>query len=241
MNKVRLFLMLGALVALFSFSPALRADLFDDAERAATKYLDDAKKIKELLPDEVRKLVKAICEADDEERKSISSDITSRVKDSANYEYDKLKRQQEESNNLLEKVLADEKFKDKHSKAREFKDKVKAAGETAEKLTSSVRGANHPVVSYMLEAGERAHKEYQGNSSNCTVYEWELPGGLKVDCIKASSCELIEIKPNNSRAKSKGRDQLSKYARLLNEDPKEQQRLIDKYPDFKSCFENGEN
>jgi hypothetical protein len=101
-------------------------------------------------------------------------------------------------------------------------------------MTEKLMGSNNPVVSFMLEAGQEAHHAYQHNSSNCTVYEWPVAGG-KADCIKASSCEVIELKPNNSRSIYKGREQAERYTTALNSGGKEFEELVSKDSKFKGC------
>jgi hypothetical protein len=47
------------------------------------------------------------------------------------------------------------------------------------------------------------------------VAEAELPSGKKPDCIK--SCTVIEFKPNNSGAVTKGKEQVLEYKKELEE------------------------
>lgn len=239
MKTAKMLLVLGMLVTSIMLAQVSVADTFSDAERLVNDTMNDCRDIKRLNSEEVERLVKAICDADEDERQAVGRDASGRVKDTVKREYDKLERQKNDAIALLDKVLADSQYKDKHSKAKDYKDKLLDTWKSTEKLTQAVRAANHPVVNYMLEAGNRAHKEYQSSSSNCTVSEWELPGSLRVDCLKATSCEIIEIKPNNSRAENKGWRQVKEYAKIIDGTPKEQEKLAGKSAAFKDCFEGG--
>jgi len=231
-----LALCLTVLYPLSSYTSA-RPDDFDEAERLYERFMHDFYDLKKLEKDELERLVTAICEADEEERQSVGKEASSRVKDKVNYEYDKLKSLENEALSKLKSVIDDEKYKDKKSKTEDYKSKVEDTWNSIERMTSSVRAANHPVVSYMLEKGQEAHKDYQSSSSRCTVAEWTI-GSDRIDCLYASgsSCDVIELKPNNSRAISKGRDQLRRYVEALNK-PDELERLKKENSRFSECKE----
>jgi len=233
MTRRKGFTILGLLVCVGLAKLAL-ADIFDDAERSTSTFVNNFSELKRLSRSELELLVRAICDAEEEDRRSVSRDAAYTLKSKVSSEYDKLQRQKDEALTNIAKVLSDEKFRDKHSRTKEYEGKVKETWSSIERMTSSVRGANHPVVAYMLETGQEEHRRYQSNSSNCTVAEHTLPSG-RADCIYASSCEVIELKPNNYRARSKGREQAERYARSLNEDPREREKLIEKSSNFRSC------
>lgn len=228
------------IVTLFVFVPLSAfslPDIYDDAERLATLVFDGYANLKKLDKDELKRLVEAICQADEEDRRAVSKDASDRVKDHVNYEYEKLERLKDEANVSLDKVLADNNFKDKHSKARDYKEKVRDTWDSIQRMTKSLRGANHPVVSYMLEKGQEVHRDYQTNSRNCHAYEWSTRSG-RADCLYAPSgevCQVVELKPDNSRAVSKGRGQARGYADDLNNDPKELEKLKNEKGAFKDC------
>jgi hypothetical protein len=211
----------------------VRPDDFDEAERLYERFMHDFYDLKKLDKDELSRLVGAICDADEEERQSVAKDASDRVKDKVNNEYEKLKTLESEALAKLGKVIEDDNYKEKRSKAEDYKRKVEEIWNSVERMTVSLRGSNNPVVSYMLEQGKDAHKEYQSSSSRCTVVEWTI-GNLRADCIYASSCEVIELKPNNSRAISKGRDQARSYADALNQ-PDELKRLQQENSSFSQC------
>jgi hypothetical protein len=131
-------------------------------------------------------------------------------------------------------VISDDNLKDRHSDAKTSKDEIQRRWETIDKMTRSIRGKNHPVVRYMIEEGNRAHRDRQTSSSYCDVYEHSLGGG-RADCIRTSGCAVVELKPDNSRAIDKGRSQAEGYARTLNNSADERKKLVDKDSDFGKC------
>ncbi len=231
---------LGLVITLLFVAPIVvfsLPDNYDDAERLVTRLVDGYANLKKLDKDELKRLVEAICQADEEDRRAVGREASERVKDHVNSEYDKLARLRDEANASLDKVLADQNFKDKHSKAQEYKERVKDTWQSIDKMTTSLRGANHPVVSYMLETGQKVHQDYQTNSSNCQAYEWTTSAG-RADCLYAPSgevCQVIELKPDNSRAIAKGRGQARDYADALNNDPKQLEKLKNEKSAFRDC------
>lgn len=212
------------------------ADNFDDAENKANRFYDKYNEVRNLDVSELKALVKALCEAEEEERQSVARDAASRVKDNVDREYRNLEDRRKEALEALDAVLRDETFKDKWSRAEDHKKRIEQYWETIKKMTEGVRGSNNPVTAFMLAEGQKAHLAYQENSSNCTVHEWSLPSG-KADCINASSCEVIELKPNNSRSIYRGRDQGGRYRDTLNQDSAKLEELAQKDSRFRECKE----
>ena len=66
------------------------AGAFSDAERAADKFDDEVDDLKKMSVDETKKIVEAICEAEEAERKSVGKDISARVKSKIKGEYEDL-------------------------------------------------------------------------------------------------------------------------------------------------------
>jgi SMC interacting uncharacterized protein involved in chromosome segregation len=190
--------------------------------------------IRKLDVSEMKRLVEAICGAEEADRESVARDAASRVKDEMNSEFEKLRDKKTDALKKLEQVIGDEQFKDKRDRARGLQSKLNDVWPKIERLTESVRGGSNPAVAELMRIGQEAHREYQSNSSNCTVSEWSLGGG-RADCIKASSCEVIEVKPNNSKAIYAGRSQARAYADVLNQSSDEIVKLGDKNSDFKNC------
>ena len=97
-----------------------------------------------------------------------------------------------------------------------------------EKGTS--RGANNPVVAYMLRTGQELHSSRQ---NGCAVKEFDTGYG-RADCIR-TGCEIIEFKPDNARAKSSGETQLRKYRKGLMEKPDVRHKLNSENSGFSVC------
>jgi hypothetical protein len=202
----------------------------DKAERFKSEYED----LRRLTPQETRRVVTAICEADEDERRSVASDVHSRVGGMIDDKYDDLKDLKEEATRKLEDVISDESLKDNHSDAKSYKDEISRRWETIERMTRSIRGKNHPVVRYLIEEGNRQHRDRQTSSSYCDVYEYSLGSG-RADCIRASDCTVVELKPDNSRSISRGRDQAQGYANVLNNSADARKALAEKDSDFTKC------
>ena len=164
----------------------------------------------------------------------MAKDAASRVASTIDHKYESLEDVKEEAIKKLEDVMSDDSLKDKQSDARSLKDDVQKWWDTIDRMTRSIRGKNHPVVRYLIEEGNRAHRDRQGSSSYCTVSEFSMDSG-RADCIYASSCMVIELKPDNSRAIDKGKSQARRYAEELNSKPDTRKKLIEKSSDFKKC------
>lgn len=213
----------------------VRLDEWDKAEQLSKNFLYDVAKLRELNVSELRRLVTSLCDAEEADRESVARDAADRVRTEVSNNIDRLQRLRDEAREALKVVLAADKFRDRWDQARTYRQDVEAKWETADRMTSGARGSNNPVTSFILKAGKEAHDAYQRNSSYCTVYEWSINNG-RADCINASRCEVIELKPNNSRAVSKGESQARDYVDALNNDPALRARLVkDGSSNFKDC------
>ncbi len=176
----------------------------------------------------------AVCEAEEEDRQSVARDASQRVRDKVEDEYEDLEEIKGDALEQLDAVLADSALKDRHSKAREHRGKVIEWWASIEKMTRSLRGANHPVVAFMLKEGQAAHKSRQSSSSYCDVSAFRMGSG-EVDCLKASGCLVIELKPDNSKAIDKGEGQARRYADELDKKGAAFDALVKKDGDFARC------
>lgn len=139
----------------------------------------------------------------------------------------------------LDEVLRDDELKDKHDKAKEHVEDIKRRWEIVGRMTKALRGANHPVVAWMLRRGQEEHKNRQ---ERCDASEFTLKSGKRVDCLMASgsTCKVIELKPDNSRAISRGNSYVRDRAEELNEELKDKKseiikKLIGTDGDFAKC------
>lgn len=191
-----------------------------------------------MTPEETRKIVTAVCEADEEARRDVGRDIADRVSRDVRDKHSALERLRDESYRAVDDVLADDNLKSNHSDTRSLRDDVKSRWESIDRMTRSLRGSNHPVVSWMLDQGNRAHSDRQ---SSCDAKEISLNSG-RLDCAMATgeTCLVVELKPDNSRAIDKGEDQADRYVRDLNDELKKPdssviKKLIDADSDFAKC------
>jgi hypothetical protein len=204
------------------------------AERKFDELRREHEQLRRLTPDETKKIVAAVCEAEEADRQSVARDASQRVRDKIEDEYEDLEEIKGDTLELLDTVLADSSQKDRHSKAKEHRGKVIEWWTSIEKMTRSLRGANHPVVAFMLKEGQAAHKSRQSSSSYCDVSAFRMSSG-EADCIK--DCVVIEIKPNNSKAIRLGDQQARRYAAELNKKDKAFKALVEKNRKFAQCSE----
>lgn len=206
------------------------SDAYYDAERSAKDFLYYYEEFTKLNKQNTQNLVTAIADGDQDERREIAQRASSEAKDKVTYGYEKAEKRKDEALGLLDVVLKDPTLKDKYSAAEELKRKVNDTWASIQRMSAGIRGANHPVVAYMLQKGKELHETRQ---RGCPVYEFETGNG-PADCIR-TSCDIIEFKPDNSRAKYKGEDQLKRYRKGILENPSKRTDLESKSSDFAKC------
>lgn len=202
--------------------------------------------LRRLVPDEVRRIVTAVCEVDEDARRDAGRDSADRVASKVGSELSNLERARDDAFRALDEVLGDQELKDRHDTAKRLRDEVAEQWKSIEKMArNAMRGGNHPVVSWMAQKGVEEHRRYQESTSNCHAYEVEV-GGRRADCLRADgdTCYVIELKPKNSRAISNGNQQVRYYRdeltrelekMLKGESSRVMQDLIGKRSDFAKC------
>lgn len=218
-----------------SFGIVWAAGDWSSARSKADEFKSRQEDLKKLTPAETRKVVTAICEADEEARRDVSQEALARVSQEVKDKSGELEHMRDDANRLLDEVISDENLKDRQDEAKALKDDVQKRWEIIDRMTQSLRGANHPVVSFILTKGQEAHVERQ---NTCDAREVVLDDG-RLDCLMASgeTCVVVELKPDNSRAISKGKDQARRYVDQLNKELKKtDSELIKKLIDIKSDF-----
>jgi hypothetical protein len=197
-----------------------------------------AEEVKQLLPQETRKIVKEICEADDESRKSAASNASSNARSNVRDKVSELERETTRTIEALDKVIDDDKLKDNHSDARSMKSEVKSRWEKIKEHSQSLLDGRHPVVEYMLSKGQSAHRD---RMDSCDAKDISLDAG-HAECLMArgETCTVIALTPDSSRAISKGKDQARRYKSQLESELKKSssdviKRLIDRRSDFGKC------
>jgi len=239
MSKSKMKIMGVGVVMVAGLGIAWASGDWSSARSKADEFKSRQQDLKKFEPDETRQVVKAICEADEEARRDIGRDISDRVAREVNDKLSDLQRVRDDANKLLDDVIADDNLKDNRDDAKRLKEDVGTRWESIERMSKSLRGANHPVVAFMLSQGQQAHVDRQRNE--CHASEVTLDSG-RADCLMATgeTCTVIELKPNNSRAISKGRDQARRYRDSLNDELKKPssdviKKLIDTKSDFAKC------
>jgi hypothetical protein len=212
------------------------------AEDMKRKQMD----LRKLAPEELRRVVKAVCEADEDERKDVGKDAAERVADKVKSELSSLERMRDDAYRAIDDVLADPDLKSNYDNAKRLRDDIVDRWKSIENMAkNAMRGGNHPLVSYMALKGIEEHQRYQQNSSNCHAYEVET-GSRRADCLRTEgdTCYVVELKPKNSRAISKGNRQAQDSADDLNKEVAKMakgegsrviQDLISKRSDFGKC------
>ena len=214
---------------------AARADGDWSAARDRTdRFKGDYDTLRRLTPEETRRVVSAICEADEDERASVASDVHDRVAGLIARKFDDLERLKDETFRRLDEVISDDKLKDRRDEARRLRGEVQSRWETIDRMTRSIRGKNHPVVRFTIEEGRRAHRDRQTSSSYCDVYEYSLSSG-RADCIQASTCKVKEFKPDNEKSIKQGGRQAERYVDELNTNPEARKKLIERNSNFARC------
>jgi hypothetical protein len=108
----------------------------------------------------------------------------------------------------LEKVQA---IKDKVQKLENAIRSARRRLESVAKDGGELQGYNNPLIRAAVEYGKRMHLDMQGH---CSAAEINIDGGnRRIDCVNAFSggaCDILEIKPNNSKARDAGQDQLDR-------------------------------
>jgi hypothetical protein len=201
--------------------------------------------LRRLVPDEVRRIVTAVCDADEDGRRDAGRDAADRVASKVSGELPILEGMRNDAYRAIDEVLGDAELKDRHDSAKRLREEVAERWNSIQNMAkNAMRGGNHPLVSWMALKGIEEHQNYQRNSSNCHAYEVGT-GNRQADCLRADgdTCYVIELKPKNSRAISKGnqqaRDSVEDLTRELEKHAKGEskimQELIGKRSDFGKC------
>ncbi len=213
---------------------------WSSAKSAADDMKTKQQELRKLTPEETRGIVTAICEADEDARSDAGKQAAERVASDVNSKYEDLRHARDYAYRLLDDVIADDNLKDKRDEAKQVREEVSKRWDSITNMAErAMKGANQPLVSFLIKEGQDAHKDKQ---SGCNASEFTLDSGKRVDCIMASgeTCLVIEFKPENSRAVSAGANQARGYATELNNELKNKdssviKKLINIKSDFEKC------
>lgn len=164
----------------------------------AAKYVVNADKVR-----------LAICDGDEEQILSRVEEAESSAQGNLKSGYEALDK---ELDQLIERIGKLEDDKGVGADARKWRGVMRGA---KTRLASVLRdggilqGVQNAKVRARIQIGIDKHAQLQ---TGCTAHEYEIPDG-RIDCLNVSDgrCEVIEIKPNNEKARAKGRDQLDRY------------------------------
>lgn len=213
---------------------------WSSAKSAADEMKTKQQDLRKLEPEETRDIVTAICDADEDARSDAGKRAAERVASDVTSKFEDLRHSRDYAYRLIDDVIADDNLKDKRDEAKQLREEVSKRWDSITNMSErAMRGANHPLVSFLIKEGQDAHKDKQGG---CHASEFTLDSGKRVDCIMASgeTCLVIEFKPENSRAVSAGANQARGYATELNNELKNKdssviKKLIGIKSDFEKC------
>lgn len=222
-------------VSLISFTSQAHADSCTDAVDAAQKYIDSYETIRTMTVDNLKHLVKAVCDADEDKQERILSDEKNRVESMVASEKSNLDKAKADANSKLTAAISDTQCQDKDKLA----DLQKRVEELSNRITKIAdKGANmgsNPAYDRLRKLGQEAHDDYYEHNRECANYRDIPVGGLKPDCILPDKCIVIELKKDISSAASEGwrdaqesRDRLNTEAGFNALDSKYQEK-------FSSC------
>src|SRR5690348_3176504 len=101
---------------LITFTSQARADSCSDAENAAQKYIDSYETIRTMEVDQLKRLVTAVCDADEDDRKKVSEDERNRVESMVASNKSDLDKAKEDATSKLSAAISDDQCQGNKSK-----------------------------------------------------------------------------------------------------------------------------
>lgn len=204
---------------------------FTKAENLYKQFRNEFLDIKMVNKDEAEKIVMAICEAEEDERQTASKDASNRAKSDISSGYTSIKSLKDNTLTAINDALSSakaaksnsaeysknkRKIDDYLTKLEDYKEDLTTKWGSVEKMTAGIRGGNHPVVGWMMEAGQAAHEDRQ-QRSEFLASEVDAGSAGRIDCLSINGTEIIvvELKPCNEKAFAKAKTQLAKYIKEL--------------------------
>ena len=210
-------------------------------------WLADARKVREMTDQDHKELRDVMCTkgVDIKDIEQKANAVADRWASQINSAYGTLLGQ---SDRLGERASSD-KLK-KYKGSREVLDGLRANRATLEKIKNSdLQGSNNPKIRVKMQYGTNYHaswscsgyKEFEISSSYCSN-PIRSGSGCAADClVLGSTCEIVELKPDNDEAKSMGDKQKSAYeAGLRTWFDKNKDELFKKYPKVSDCVRDGQ-
>lgn len=211
------------------------ADSISDLESRADRFRSDAQSLYRLDDDDMNLIWEAYCGRFDpkiKEDKEFAADVGRQLQSKEKGILDQLL-----AGDLPPLVQAAEQLRDN----ADTKDKAQAILESLKKEEGKLKnlydgvvlkGSNHPFVQYAIEYGKQQHADMCGQYGDSPkVCDKEFSGADgRPDLVAVESGHLVvyEFKPDNSKAKDLGWDQVKRYL----------SPVVNYYQDF---FEDGRN
>lgn len=214
------------------------ATKYDDLKATASQFNEKYENIRKLTVEEQKQLVAVGKGFDEDGERDLLKTAGERVWTDVNDQFYKFNELKETFSKQLQLVLADETLKDQHDAAKNDQKRIDELWARIVKMMDDVKLGNNPIFKYFTQLGNEAHAFYQGKSGECHVKEFPLANG-KADCVKRTppSCEVIEVKAQNSKSISRGRTEAKEYAAELNKMGKDFDKLVSTDSGFKDCKE----
>jgi hypothetical protein len=206
---------------------------YDKAKDNYDHFIGGYEQIRQLQANEQKKLAKAMCEASDDDRRSVGRSVADRVQTEVWNNFDELNRQKEEAEKNIEAVLQDQQCQEKWNEMKKDQERIKEIWPRIEKIKEKVSAGNNPVFAAMTELGKEAHTAYQNAHASEGIKEFPVAHG-DIDFV-TYNCEVIELKSNNSSSLYKGRKEAEDYTSDLNNDQSTFKKLVDRDSKFATC------
>ena len=94
------------------------------------------------------------CGYEDNDGESVFTEIGNRVQGEARDQVDAFKVMLEETDQKLDKVIANDDFKGQRDEAKQLRQRVNDLFDRIDRMTQTIRGGNHPVLAFMRKAGQ---------------------------------------------------------------------------------------
>ena len=257
MKKRTKTLGLGVFLLLLMAVPAkMGAD--DESDRQAAlatardnfnKWHDQIKEFRKFYHEDTEAIREALCSEDEDRIKEAVDKVAERVAGNLNNNWDAIKSRKDELVTAVQKL----KSGSTQEEAAQLEQKIGKLTESVEKAAkgdaSLLRGAANPRIRARIEFGKAEHVRKQGSlgcAQSEVLIEHDYCSDSRrdycfIDCVKVSSgyCSIAEIKPNNDRAKARGRDQVDLYERGIRAKIEKVgiQGFTDKSEVFKQCLD----
>lgn len=196
-----------------------RSDNANELDRVKAdhrKWYEDLSELRQWWKTDTKAMRESFCSADESpgdaewrEYGAVVDGIADRMRDRIGSRWDELKARANalESRLVILETSGDDEVKEPAEKLRA---ELKKTVESVENfLRGEALGASNPRIRARMELGKNEHKRIQADSSKCTEDELTF-GSTRVDCVRVdgNTCYVVEIKPNNEAARSKGNRQI---------------------------------